>query len=161
VGDALIELKKILAPTDFSPHSERSMRYACRLAERLGSELHLLHVLSEVIPTGPDPLLMPVLPQEFYNENEDRAREVLKKLLKPEWGAPGSVVTAVQWGGPVEAIVDYATEQEIDLVVIATHGRTGLSHVLLGSVAERIVREAPCPVLTIRDRNQTPPPQGA
>jgi nucleotide-binding universal stress UspA family protein len=156
----LIELKKILAPTDFSPHSERALRYACRLAERLDSELHMLHVLSEVLPTGPDPLLMPVLPPEFYAENEDRARRVLNGLIKPEWGSPPAVVTAVQWGGAVEAIVDYARDQEIDLIVIATHGRTGLSHVLLGSVAERIVREAPCPVLTIRDQDRTPPPRG-
>jgi nucleotide-binding universal stress UspA family protein len=156
----LIEIKKILAPTDFSPHSERALRYAGRLAERLGSELHMLHVLSDVIPTGPDPLLMPVLPPEFYSENEDRARETLLGLLKPEWGNPPAVVTAVQWGGAVEAIVDYAQDQEIDLIVIATHGRTGLSHVLLGSVAERIVREAPCPVLTIRDQDQTPPTRG-
>jgi universal stress protein A len=157
----LIELKKILAPTDFSPHSERALRYACRLAERLGSELHLLHVLSEVIPTGPDPLLMPVLPPEFYSDNEDRARETLRELLKPEWGNPAAVLTAEQWGGAVEAIVDYAQDQEIDLIVIATHGRTGLSHILLGSVAERIVREAPCPVLTVRNQDQSPPPRGA
>ena len=57
-------------------------------------------------------------------------------------------------------MVEYARDQQIDLVVIATHGRTGLGHVLLGSVAERIVREAPCPVLTIRDRAHTPPPRG-
>ena len=66
--------------------------------------------------------------------------------------SPRSVVTAVRWGSPVESIVSYAVDHRIDLIIIATHGRTGLSHVLLGSVAERIVREAPCPVLTIRDR---------
>jgi nucleotide-binding universal stress UspA family protein len=65
------------------------------------------------------------------------------------------VVRAVRWGSPVEAIVSYALDQAIDMIVIATHGRTGLSHVLLGSVAERIVREAPCPVLTIRNRGAT------
>ena len=58
----VIEIKSILAPTDFSAHSEQAVRYACRLAERLGSELHLLHVLSEILPAGPDPLLMPVMP---------------------------------------------------------------------------------------------------
>ena len=58
----MIEIKSILAPTDFSAHSEQAVRYACRLAERLGSELHLLHVLSEILPAGPDPLLMPVMP---------------------------------------------------------------------------------------------------
>jgi nucleotide-binding universal stress UspA family protein len=146
----VFEIRSILAPTDFSAHSERAVRYACGLAGHLGSELHLVHILSDVIPTGPDPLLMPVLPPEYYEENEERARETLGRLLDPAWGSPRSVVTAVRWGSPVEAIVAYAEDRRVDLLVIATHGRTGLSHVLLGSVAERIVREAPCPVLTIR-----------
>jgi universal stress protein A len=146
----VIEIRSILAPTDFSAHSEQAVRFACGLAERLGAELYLLHVLSEILPAGPDPLLMPVMPPEYYEENEERASETLGRLLQPAWGTPRSVVTAVRWGSPVEAIVAYAVDVKIDLIVIATHGRTGLSHVLLGSVAERIVREAPCPVLTIR-----------
>lgn len=153
----MIEIKTILAPTDFSAHSERAVRYACALAARLGAELHLLHVLSEIIPSGPDPMLMPVIPPEFYQENEQSARETLDRLPQPDWDTPKSVVRSVRWGSPVEAIIGYATDQKIDLVVIATHGRTGLSHVLLGSVAERIVRESPCPVLTVRsDRSGSP-----
>ena len=152
----MIEIHSILAPTDFSAHSEKAVRYACGLAERVGAELHLLHILSEILPAGPDPLLMPVMPPEYYQENEDRAKETLNSLLDSAWGTPRSIVTAVRWGSPVEAIVAYAVDNRIDLVVIATHGRTGLSHVLLGSVAERIVREAPCPVLTIRDRHRGP-----
>jgi nucleotide-binding universal stress UspA family protein len=150
----VIEIKTILAPTDFSAHSERAVSYACRLAERLGSELHLLHVLSEILPAGPDPLLMPVMPPQFYEENEARANETLSRLLDPGWGKPAREVRAVRWGSPVESIVSYALDQRIELIIIATHGRTGLSHVLLGSVAERIVREAPCPVLTIREGNR-------
>ncbi len=104
----VIEIKSILAPTDFSAHSEQAVRYACRLAERLGSELHLLHVLSEILPAGPDPLLMPVMPAQFYKENEDRAQETLDHSLDPSWGKPAAVVTAVRWGSPVESIVSYA-----------------------------------------------------
>jgi len=148
----VFEIKSILAPTDFSTHSERAVRYACQLAERLGASLHLLHVLSEILPAGPDPLLMPVMPAEYYADNEARAKETLDRLLDPAWGKPAAVVKVVRWGSPVETIVGYALDQRIDLITVATHGRTGLSHVLLGSVAERIVREAPCPVLTIRDR---------
>ncbi len=85
----MIEIKSILAPTDFSAHSEQAVRYAVRLAERLGAVLHLLHVLSEVLPAGPDPLLMPVMPAQFYKENEDRARETSSSLLDPSWGQPG------------------------------------------------------------------------
>ncbi len=149
----MINFERILAPTDFSSHSEEALRYACALAERFGAELHVLHVLSEIVPTGPEPLLMPVMPPPFYEEDESRAKKTLETVLNPSWGKPRSVKTAVRWGASVEAIVDYAAEQRADLIVIATHGRTGLSHVLLGSVAERIVREAPCPVLTIRNTN--------
>ncbi len=152
----MIEIRTILAPADFSAHSEESVRYACGLAARLGAELHLVHILSEVLPAGPDPLLMPVLPPEYYKESEDRALESLGRLLDPAWGTPRSVVTQVRWGSPVESMVSYAADHHIDLIVIATHGRTGLSHVLLGSVAERILREAPCPVLTIRDHHRGP-----
>jgi len=148
----VVEIRKILAPTDFSAHAENAVRYACGLAERLGAELHLLHVLSAIIPTGPDPLFAPVLLPDSYHESELHARAALETLLDPSWGSPRSVAVAVRWESPVEGIVDYAREAAIDLVVIATHGRTGLSHVLLGSVAERIVREAPCPVLTIRSK---------
>ena len=66
----MVEIRKILAPTDFSEHAENAVRYACGLAERLDAELHLLHVLSEIVPTGPDPLLTPVLPPEYYRESE-------------------------------------------------------------------------------------------
>lgn len=148
----MVEIRTILAPTDFSSHAVAAVRYACGLAERFGATLHLLHVLSEVVPVGPDPILTPVLPPEFYRESERDAREALGTLLDPSWGRPASVETAVRWGVPVDAVVEYATNHSVDLIVIATHGRTGLSHVLLGSVAERIVRESPCPVLTIRDR---------
>ncbi len=148
----MLEIRKILAPTDFSSHAANALRYACGLAERVGAELHLLHVLSEVIPTGPDPLLTPVLPPEFYRESEEQSRQALSAALDPTWGKPPGLVTNVRWDGPVEGIVAYAEQAVVDLIVIATHGRTGLSHVLLGSVAERIVREAPCPVLTIRSK---------
>ncbi|MBV8675948.1 MAG: universal stress protein [Planctomycetaceae bacterium] len=149
----MIEIRTILAPTDFSPHAEKAVRYACGLAERFEAELHLLHVLSDIVPTGPDPMLASVLPPEYYKESEEQSRQTLSKLLAPSWGRPRSVVTAVRWGTPVEEIVAYARAASVDLIVIATHGRTGLSHVLLGSVAERMIREAPCPTLTIRSRD--------
>lgn len=150
----MIDVRLILAPTDFSVHSALAVQGACQLALRLGAELHLLHVLSEIIPAGPDPLLTPILPTEYYSEAESQAHETLERFLDPAWGHPSRVSRFVRWGSPVESIVDHAREHHIDLVVIASHGRTGLKHALLGSVAERIVREAPCPVLTIRDRDR-------
>ena len=96
----MITFGRILAPSDFSPHSHEALRYACGLAERFGAELHVVHVLSEIIPAGPDPLLMPVMPPEFYAEDERRAAEVLRTEVKPEWGRPARVITAVRWGAP-------------------------------------------------------------
>jgi nucleotide-binding universal stress UspA family protein len=148
----LIEIRTILAPTDFSSHATCAVRYACALAERFGATLHLLHVLSDVVPAGPDPMVAAVLPPEYYRESEQAARKALAAILDPSWGRPAAVESSVRWGVPVDAVIEHAETHAVDLIVVATHGRTGLSHVLLGSVAERIVREAPCPVLTIRDR---------
>lgn len=147
----MFEIRSILAPTDFSRHSEGALRYACGLAERMGSRLHLLHVLTDVMPVGPDPMLSPILPPEYFRETEAASREALYNLVQPDWGKPAGVETSVRWGSAVDVIVEHAATQKVDLIVIATHGRTGLSHVLLGSVAERILREAPCPVLTVRN----------
>ena len=83
---SVIEIRTILAPTDFSPHAENAVRYACGLAERLGAELHLLHVLSEIVPAGPDPLLTPVLPPEYYRESEEQSREALATAARPVVG---------------------------------------------------------------------------
>lgn len=147
----MLAIRSILAPTDFSPHAEAGLRYAAGLAERLGTALHLLHVLPDIVaPVGPDPSIVATMPPEYYPQAEREAAEALGAVLKEEWGRPASVVSAVLWGDPVEQTCDYARAHGIDLIVIATHGRTGLSHVLLGSTAERIVREAPCPVLTVR-----------
>lgn len=148
-------IRSILAPTDYSAHAATAVRYACDLAQTLGATLHLLHVLNEVVPVGTDPMIAPVLPPSYYEDVTRSSRETLAGLLDPAWGRPDKVEATVRWGETVEAIVNYASAHRIDLIVIATHGRTGLSHVLLGSVAERIVREAPCPVLTIRDRTAT------
>lgn len=148
----MFQIKSILAPTDFSHHSGSGLRYAAGLAEKFGAALHVLHVLPEVVaPVGPEPMILPSLPAEYYEEAQAAALESLGECLKPEWGIPATVERVVRWGDPVLAIVTYARERGMDLIVLATHGRTGLSHVLLGSVAERIVREAPCAVLTVRD----------
>jgi nucleotide-binding universal stress UspA family protein len=156
----MLEIRAILAPTDFSRHAATALRYAAGLAERLGAALHVIHVLPDVFPTAtdlvagaPDLIAAPALPPDYYTETEAESLEALGRVLEPDWGEPASVVTAVRRGDPVDAVVDYARENAIDLIVAVTHGRSGLGHALLGSVAERIIREAPCPVLTIRDRS--------
>ena len=149
----MFQIRSILAPTDFSEHANIALKYAASLAEKFGACLHLLHVLPDVVPAGPDLMLAPALPPEYYEATEKESSEALLKVLDPAWGRPAQVQTAVVWGGAVDRVVEYATEKKIDLIVVATHGRTGLSHALLGSLAESIIRQAPCPVLTVRDRD--------
>jgi universal stress protein A len=149
----MLEIRSILAPTDFSPHAKAAVRYAVALAERFGATLHLIHVLNPVMPVLPDGMIGTALPPDYYRDMEADSHEALQRSLDPSWGSAPSVTQAVLWGDSVGQIINYATEHQISMIVIATHGRTGLSHALLGSVAERIVREAPCPVLTVRDRS--------
>jgi universal stress protein A len=154
----VLEIRHILAPTDLSQHAEVALRYACGLAERFQATLHLLHVLPDVMPITPDPDFEPSLPIPLNGEAETESLQALRRALHPSWGQPAQVETDLLHGDPIAGILDYASHHPIDLIVIATHGRTGLSHALLGSIAEQIVREAPCPVLTIRDRRGTNTP---
>jgi len=141
----MITLERILVPTDFSDCSERARSYACELAKRFGSELHLLHVVPPVSLPGyvgpvPDELLHP----------EEGARQELERWNDPAFEHAKRVVRSVTTGTPFVEIVRHARDQDVDLIVIGTHGRSGLTHMLLGSVTEKVVRKAPCPVLTVR-----------
>ena len=146
----MIQLKRILLPTDFSEHSSLPLRYACAFAEQFGAELHLLHVLQDLVAMVPEPGLAFLPPGDFMREMQESAQQALAKLPDPDWAKGKSIVRATRQGPPFLEIVRYAKENEIDLIVLGTHGRGGLAHVLLGSVAEKVVRKAPCPVLTIR-----------
>lgn len=144
-----IEIKRILLPTDFSAHSAAAARYACELATRFDAELHLLHALEAHLASAPGFAMGLALPQ-YVHESRAAAEQSLAGVLDPQWSAGRKVVRAVVEGSPKEEIVRYARTHGVDLIVLATHGRTGLAHVLLGSVAEGVVRTAPCPVLTVR-----------
>jgi nucleotide-binding universal stress UspA family protein len=143
-----MEIRTILVPTDFSTHANAALEYAMELAATFGARLHLLHAYHVDIPVaGPGGI---ALPANFYDEFRKAAKANLDELLQrvKERGiqADGEVVPAP----PAIAILDSAEQLPADLVVMGTRGRTGLAHVLLGSVAERTVRMAPCPVLTLR-----------
>ena len=146
----MLTLKRILLPTDFSDCSAQASAYACSLAEKFGAELHVIHVLQDMVAMLPEPGLAFPPPGDYLQELEASSTQALAKLPDPATGTPASVVRATLQGPPFLEIIRYAKDQDIDLIVIGTHGRTGLAHVLLGSVAERIVRKAPCPVLTVR-----------
>lgn len=146
----MIKFRRILLPTDFSANSRIAQAYACDLVEQHQAELHLLHVTQEMVLVAADPLSGFVMPAADTDAAKAGAERELKHFLNPEWTAQRRVVYAVRNGSPFVEVVRYAREHEIDLIVISTHGRTGLAHVLLGSAAENIVRTAPCPVLTVR-----------
>jgi nucleotide-binding universal stress UspA family protein len=136
---------KILATTDFSSHSNWAVEYAHGLAEMVGAELHVLHVVDDSTGAAINYGATGVFdPEALCNSTE-----WLRKLL----GDQGKLrrVEAVRIGKNVpEKIIDYATSNGIDLVVIASHGRTGLARLWLGSNAEKVVRSSPCPVLVLR-----------
>lgn len=151
----MIELRRILCPTDFSDRAAYAQNYACTLAAKFGAELHLLNVVQpvELLSTDPTvPLIAPTIsPQELMSAAEAQLAALKDLPVEGEL----TVVRTVRDGLPFLAIVEYAKEFDIDLIVISTHGRTGLAHMFLGSTAEKIMREAPCPVLTVRPKPQS------
>jgi nucleotide-binding universal stress UspA family protein len=146
----MIELQRILWPTDFSKYSKIAGDYACALAEQFSSELHLLHVIEDVLTILPEAGMVFPPPQEYQPKLRADAEKSLSQLLEGKPAAVKSIVRNVRNGHPFLEILKYAKDAEIDMIIIGTHGRTGLAHVLLGSVAEKVVRKAPCPVLTVR-----------
>jgi len=146
----MIKLQKILTPTDFSEFSQHALRYACEFTGRFSAELHLLHVIDESL-TMPDPLMGAPVSDVELRDLQRNAEAAIEKLPEADWlDADRIAARVIQIGTPFVEIVRYARQHDIDLIVMGTHGRTGLSHALVGSTAERVVRKAPCPVLTIR-----------
>lgn len=148
----MMKLKKILFPTDFSDMSRQSLKFVKAFAEKFDAEVHVLHVVDEAyqywMAVGPNSLPVGPPPEEMLAG----AKAELQKLADEELKTlTGGVVTEVSLGRPFLEIVRYAKEKSIDLIVLGTHGRSGLVQALLGSVAEKVVRKAPCPVLTVRD----------
>ncbi|MET0211506.1 MAG: universal stress protein [Vicinamibacterales bacterium] len=144
-------ITNILVPVDFSPHAEYAFTYATRLAERFGAKLALLYVVDDSFVTGgwSSEIYVPNVPELMENLIADADRRLA--TLKASAAALGlTAETAVIRGRPAHAIVEHAKNGGFDLIVMGTHGRTGVSHVVMGSVAERVLRKAPCPVLTVR-----------
>ena len=145
----MIRLQRILLPTDFSEFSDAATKYACAFSEQFEAELHLLHVFDLRESMTPEFAMGLALPTRI-KESQVAAEKALDKVLDPEWAASRKVVKATADGPPFVEIIKYAKQHDVDLIVMGTHGHSGLIHVLMGSVAERVVRKAPCPVLTVR-----------
>lgn len=148
-----IRIQKILLPTDFSDLSGIATQYACDLATKYDAELHLLHTL-ESHPTSTPEFVMGLALPTYVAESKAAVETALTRVVAPEWANGRRVSHVVLEGSPKTEIIRYAREHKIDLIVLSTHGRTGLTHVLMGSVAESVVRTAPCPVLTVRPAGQ-------
>jgi universal stress protein A len=144
-----IRLQKILLPTDFSDYSAIATKYACELATKFDAELHLLHALEPYVGSTPE-FGMGIAFPNYITEAKAAAEKSLFDVLDPKWVEGRKMIRVVVEGSPKLEIIQYARDQNIDLIVLATHGRTGLRHVIMGSVAETVVRTAPCPVLTVR-----------
>ena len=146
----MIKLNRILVPSDFSENARCALEYGCAFCEQFGAELHLLHVLQDLVAMVPEPGLAFPPPGDYMDELRESAEKGLEELLDESREQGKTIVRATRQGPPFLEIVRYAKECDIDLIVLATHGRTGLAHMLLGSVAEKVVRKSPCPVLTVR-----------
>lgn len=146
----MLTLHSILCPTDFSEFSELAIRYACELAEKFQAELHLLNVLQDygAVAPGTGETFAPFT--DWLPQLRKESQEQLDTLPGPEWANKIHVHRTTRVGAPVDEITKFAKEHNIDLIVQGTHGRRGVKHMLLGSVAENIVRYASCPVLTVR-----------
>jgi universal stress protein A len=144
-----MEIKKIVFATDFSEGSAHALRYAVDLAKQYGARLYFLHVLYDVAKTS-GWYVPHVSMDEMYKDMEKSAREELEKLFVDEMRGYEAIERIVLKGTPYEEIVTYVEEQNIDMVVIGTHGRKGIDRMIFGSTAEQVIRNAPCPVLSVR-----------
>ena len=145
----MLSPRKILVPVDFSEYSENALRYGSEFAKAFGAELVLCHVLE--MPVYPVAIglgsVPPIMTDDLMPDIEKRLEQDAAKCVDPEL----KVKMVVREGAPFVEIVHIARDEEVDLIIMPTHGRTGLSHVFMGSTAERVVRKAPCPVLVVRD----------
>jgi nucleotide-binding universal stress UspA family protein len=145
----MLPIKKILCPTDFSEPSYEGLKGAHELAEQFSAELILVHVVSPVnfapSPTGGAGFHLAKYFEEIVNASQKSLDEVAKSRIPPNLAAR----TVVLQGPPADQIVELAASEKVDVIVVATHGWTGWRRFIFGSVAERVVRLASCPVLTV------------
>jgi universal stress protein A len=149
-GDRMPRFNKILCPVDFDPNSTLALRLASELAQERQATLHLLHVVA--MPPGPEVALP-------FGKMETAARSRLERLARQTVNGKARYEVKVLMGDPAVEVLQAAERLRAELIVMATHGRRGLRHLILGSVAEHVVREAPCPVFTVKPK--TPAPSAA
>jgi nucleotide-binding universal stress UspA family protein len=144
-----MQFRHILAPTDFSEYSKQAVTSALEWAQKFGAKLTILHVI-ELPPYPVEGYVPPSVSTTFMDDLERQATTDLAQLVPEAENAGVAVARVAAVGTPYRKIIDLAEAEQVDLIVMATAGRTGFSHLIMGSIAERVVRTASCPVLTIR-----------
>lgn len=145
-----VHLRQILVPVDFSPPSQKALKYALRFARLFGAQLTLLHVSEKVAVAGP----RDIPPRLDYSEEQIKGAGKNLSALIASSKAAGSpkIESTIRTGLAAHQIVEAAKDLDVDLIVIATHGHTGWKRFCLGSTTEQVVRTAPCPVFVVRER---------
>jgi nucleotide-binding universal stress UspA family protein len=141
------EIRKIVVPTDFSAHADAALDYAVFLARKLGASIDLVHAYQ--LPFKPLPFEI-AYPQGLFADIQKYAQQSLERLRQNVAAQGVEVRAEAIEGSPSEVIVEFAERTGADLIAMGTRGLTGVKHVVLGSVAERTLRHAPCPVVTLR-----------
>ncbi|OGU76728.1 MAG: stress protein UspA [Ignavibacteria bacterium RBG_16_34_14] len=144
------KINKVLVPIDFSDYSKSSLKYAVNFAKHFNASLILVYVIEPVI-YPPDFSMGQIAIPTPGLEMDKRAVEELDKLAEQEIPSSLPVKKIIKTGKPFVEIIETAAEEDVDLIIIATHGHSGVEHILFGSTAEKVVRKAPCPVLTLRE----------
>ena len=146
----MIALKQILVATDFGEPAKVALDYARDFARAFSARVHLVHVVDDIASHG-TPLAAPAVDlSRLQSELEAEARDKLGALLDPELRQAGAIPVVLTSSRPASAILSYAADAKVDLIVAGTHGRTGFADLFMGSVAQQLVRLAACPVLTLR-----------
>ncbi|MEW6703137.1 MAG: universal stress protein [Bacteroidota bacterium] len=143
-------IKKILVPIDFSDYSKNALKYAVQFAKQFNAKISLIYVVEPIIYPADFSMGQVAIPSTDIDLHS-RAEDELKNLAKNMIEASIAGETIIKTGKPFVEIIETAKEKDADLIIIATHGHTGVEHLLFGSTAEKVVRKAPCPVLTLRE----------
>lgn len=143
----MITIKRILVPTDFSDQGKTALMYAVAFADQFGAAVDLLHVM-ETVPPGA--LLSYISLNDLKKSMHEEAEKHLEELTSKWQDYAFPVKKIIVEGHPFVEIIKHAKDSNADMIIMGTHGRGAIAHMLLGSVAEKVVRKAPCPVLTVR-----------
>jgi len=143
-------IQKILVPIDFSDYSKKALQYSIDFAKQFNAEIILVYVIEPLMYPADLSMGQMVIPQSTVNLSE-KSKIELELLAKNEIGDQLNFDVIVKTGKPFIEIIETASETDSDLIIISTHGHTGVEHLLFGSTSEKVVRKAPCPVLTLRE----------